>query len=366
MLPLPKQHEYTCKESGIAVITVLLIVAIVAVISANTALRIYTDSKRTYFNLHDAQARQYAIGGETLAKQLLFEDFQNDMQEPPATDHLNESWRQKLPPFPQENGSIEISIVDLESRFNINNLYSKDGLINGAQTQNLTTLLRNLSMPLELSATISDWLDKDNLPKTIDSEDTYYLSLETPYRSANRAIMDTSELLAIRGINAETYKALAPYISSVNNSTGVNINTAPAEIMDMLAEEISGQEMIALRSSLKNGFSRPQELIENATFAGRKFKDNSRFTVRSQYFEVWTKATFAERTVYLRSNLFRDNASGKMYLLNRTFIRPEAALVDNPFFSDKLEQVDDLDGDGMSDNNSANANTRNNPEDATL
>ena len=63
--------------------------------------------------------------------------------------------------------------------------------------------------------------------------------MDTPYRAANRAFSDVSELLQVKGFDKKTVEKLAPYISALP-ATGVriNINTAPAGLLRILGNKL--------------------------------------------------------------------------------------------------------------------------------
>ena len=58
------------------------------------------------------------------------------------------------------------------------------------------------------------------------------------------------------------------------------------------------------------------------------------FSVTSEYFEVWTHASFTERNLYLRSQLHRDRTSGTITLLGRSLQRPPKLI------REQLQQLD--------------------------
>src|SRR5205823_9690550 len=80
-----------------------------------------------------------------------------------------------------------------------------------------------------------DWIDWNGAPSIPDgAEDTVYMGLTPAYRTANRYITSTSELLALPGFGRDRYLALAPYVTALpaDGSVRVNICTAPGKVLD--------------------------------------------------------------------------------------------------------------------------------------
>ena len=117
------------QQSGVALITMLMIFAIVTTMTADSTERMGLDIRKTSFYLHNAQANEYALGAEALARQILFDDFEEDAKKS-ANDHLAEPWNRVIIPVQYDGGEFAIVIRDLQSRYNLNNLLDEDGKTN--------------------------------------------------------------------------------------------------------------------------------------------------------------------------------------------------------------------------------------------
>jgi len=114
----------TYKQSGVALLSILLIVAVVVALATQMHWQ-HRISLRRISNLHNIQqAKLYAIGGENWAREILIEDLRNS-----TIDHLAEDWSAALPPLPIEGGAIQGQMLDLQGRFNINNILDSTGSI---------------------------------------------------------------------------------------------------------------------------------------------------------------------------------------------------------------------------------------------
>ena len=94
-----------------------------------------------------------------------------------------------------------------------------------------------LGLPAILADALADWIDDDDKPQPRNgAEDEYYLSLDPPYRAANRPMIDIDELALVRGFDTRVRARLSPFIAALPGSTAVNVNTAPPEVLAALVE----------------------------------------------------------------------------------------------------------------------------------
>ena len=325
-------------QSGVALITMLMIFAIVTVMAADSTERMGLDIRKTSFYLHNAQANEYALSAEALARQILFEDFEEDTKKS-ANDHLAEPWNNVIIPVEYDGGEIEIVIRDLQSRYNLNNLLDEDGKTNPDELIDFNTLLSTVSLPSNLASNIADWLDSDTIPLGYYSEDTSYLNKTPGYRAANQSIIDSSELLAIAEIDFEAYMILSPLVTTLPDFTPININTASKAVLATISDKLDPEKVIAARELLPEGFVSTQDFLEADVTAGAEF-DEQKFSVNSEYFEVWIKSQFQQQFSYLRSVFYRDSRDGRIVLLGRSFSRPLDSAQENPFTQASSVDID--------------------------
>ncbi|MGB1062494.1 MAG: hypothetical protein ACPGZU_20295, partial [Ketobacter sp.] len=112
-------------------LTVVMMVAIAAIIVTDMTYRQKLDIKRTSALLSRDQAFQYLLGAEELANLSLVQDLKedNDRNEPAFVDTLGEDWAKPPQPFPVAGGFIQGRIIDLQSRFNVNSIMASDPTI---------------------------------------------------------------------------------------------------------------------------------------------------------------------------------------------------------------------------------------------
>ena len=125
-------HRVGRRQRGIALITAVLITALIAIIAVTMASEQQLDIRRTGNILDRAQAWQFALGMETIARLALRKDAENN-----KTDHRMEEWNKPVQ-FPAPDGAegdmIGGRIEDLQGRFNLNNLVDGKGNIDARRS----------------------------------------------------------------------------------------------------------------------------------------------------------------------------------------------------------------------------------------
>ena len=103
----------------------------------------------------------------------------------------------------------------------------------------------------ELSSTLSDWIDKDDKQRLNGAESDDYLRNNPPYRAANAPLQSLEELQLLKiwedeffdedGNPNELFLQLSGLVS-VMNTGAVNLNSAPAEVLALLALQDGWQD----------------------------------------------------------------------------------------------------------------------------
>ena len=222
------------RQRGVALITAMLITALVASVALGLAWDSALDVRRTMVLLHRDQAAHVAMGAESWVQSILTQDLQDS-----ETDHLGEVWATELPGLPIEGGEVFGRIEDLQGRFNVNNLVDGDEIDEEALEQ-FRRLLEALGLDPRFAGITADWIDPDQDVSFPDgAEDTMYSTRIPPYRTADRSIADVSELAAIEGMDKQTFDILEPHIVALPGRTRINVNTATPAVLQSLSESIS-------------------------------------------------------------------------------------------------------------------------------
>lgn len=304
------------RQKGVALITVLLVVAVVTVVCAGLIARQQLSIRSSANQLHVTQAWHYALGGETLAKAMLERDLRHGDPRQPV-DHLLEPWARPLT-FPlDEGGELRVRIVDPNGRFNLNSLV-RQGRPNELAVLRLRHLLSRLGIDKPYAERLLDWLDSDSeLQGSNGAEDGQYLLATPPYRTANREITDVSELRLLLEMEEADYRRLLPFVSALPSEALLNVNTASAMVLSSLSDGLSpdaAMSLIAGRGA--EGYPSAAAFAAQPALAGLGEQVVQGLAVGSRYFEVFSEVNLGERRVVLRSLLQRSN-DGQVSVLAR-------------------------------------------------
>lgn len=304
------------RQQGVALITVLLVVAVVTIVCAGMIARQHLAIRSSANLLDTRQAWHYALGGETLAKALLKRDSrQGDPRQ--TVDHLGEAWAKPLQPFAlDEGGVLTVQIEDLAARFNLNSLV-RQGQVNELAVSRFRRLLLRLGITAPYTERLVDWLDADQEPTGGEgAEDNQYLLAAPAYRTADRRLQDVSELRLLLGMTEADYRRLLPYVSALPAEAGINVNTAGAMVLSCLADGLApamAQGLIAARG--REGFKTLDIFLSQPTLAGAGV-DTQGLAVGSQNFQVISEVRMGDRRQVVVSRVQRDD-KGQVRVLAR-------------------------------------------------
>jgi len=302
----PKQQQ------GVALITAVLIVALVTAVAVAMASRQQLDIRRTANIFNNDTAYQFALGAEDYARNVLEWDITRGGS---TTDHLGEDWAQEVT-VPVEGAILTGTILDLQGRINLNSLLDGNGAPNGEMLKRFERLLKLLGMNQEIAQAVLDWIDADpNQRFPGGAEEDYYMLQTPPYRAANRPMVSVSELLLVKGLDHEAYQLLLPHVSALPDITStINVNTASAEVLASLADTMTladGEALIAARP--EDGFANIgnfENLLTNHRTYVRTFVD-----IKSSYFQVNALAEFDQSIAQLHSLVHRNDTGGVHVLM---------------------------------------------------
>ncbi len=351
------------QQRGVALITALLVIALVTAAAAAMAGRQQLDIRRTANTLQRDQAYVYAMGAEIMARAVLVKD---DLK----TDHKEEDWGKSGVSIPFEGGLLTGTLEDLQGRFNLNNVV-KNGSAYPPDVDRLKRLLQILKAkskgedvwknaePADLTHAVLDWIDADSNVSSGGAEDSDYLQGERPYRAANAPLVSSSELLLVRGFTAAIYREVAPYVMVLPAHTLINVNTAKLDVLRALSDETSCVDVAKLgrddgvstpdasTDSAKAKpvvFNTPLEFLQHDSTAGCKFAGFSRppapgaaipppvagapvlekpedvLSVNSNYFQVNAYAEVGPEDQRVKVKLYSvlQRKTGKIATLSRT------------------------------------------------
>jgi general secretion pathway protein K len=253
-------------NKGIALILTILIVSMIVAVTLqfNTSMR---SNLHAAINLSDGiKLGCIARSGINGALAALYVDGSSG-----SVDTLRDDWAY-IGEFSEasaslfDDGYFLVDIADLSGRIQINRLVNEQGSYTDAQRDMVLRLLNSPEFGLgaeqaeDIVDAVKDWIDEDNEVTRFGAEDSYYLTLEKPYRCKNGPLEFPEELLLVRGITRELFygtedrPGIAPYVST-HGEGKININTAAPLVLRALSDRITeelAEEMVAYRMDEDN------------------------------------------------------------------------------------------------------------------
>ncbi|MEW6766159.1 MAG: type II secretion system minor pseudopilin GspK [Pseudomonadota bacterium] len=297
-------------QSGIALITALLVLAIAVVLAASLAQDSAFSLRRTENLLHHGQGDAYLQGAEDWVRQVLARDKRE-------IDHLGEDWATPLPPIPVEGGEISGRLIDMQGRFNLNALLTPDNTLEPIMRQRLACILRQtgLEQPDAALDALADWQDADGEIRPQGAEDGVYQGLQQPYRAANQALTARSELALVHGLAPAVVRRLTTLAAALPPEATLNLNTAPPEVLGCLSEELdAGVWQAFIEERARKPLSKLDELLGEPPFEGRI--DPKGLGVSSSIFLLEAEARIG-RTRARRYSVLHRNSNGTVRVLAR-------------------------------------------------
>ena len=305
-------------QKGIALITILMMVALATIIAATIAKRqAYTNDSTAYL-MRQNQALYYAKSAEAFFSEILVQDVESDSK----VDYLQETWAKPMPAFPVDGGYVSGRLIDESGKFNLNTLLKPDGTPNEEAKTFFEALLKRVGLPIENTQAVIDWQDPDDLTiGAMGAENNYYSGLQNGYLAANAPFQSAEELKQVRGFEGANYDLIAQYVTAMPNiESKININTAPAMILAVVDERLdlrSIEQALQRKQANLEYFSTISDLWEMEPFSNveedkRKIGTNI-FDVNSSFFKAEIEVLISERKRQFTSYLIRKDKNVSVY-----------------------------------------------------
>ncbi|KGJ92382.1 type II secretion system minor pseudopilin GspK [Colwellia psychrerythraea] len=356
-------------QRGVALITVMLIVALCSIIAAQMTTRLQTQMQRSTNISFNQQAYWYALGAEAFTKRVLIKAFKDE----PKVTHLEQVWAEEGSTYPVDFGEISGEISDLQSCLNLNALHpkaktkdqagdsdsgkssnsSKDDSKDDSKTAPtapssksgsdkqlpaatvLEALIVNLNVEgignFEAEAMVNaltDWLDSnDMITGAGGAEDNDYASREFPYLAANSYLGSVNELRLIEHFTPAVILALTPYVCVLpqNAQHLININTLDAEKPELLQALLDSslsdaQEVLSARDS--SGYEKLDDFYQLPELSKVKMEkwQKAQFVIDSEYFKLKASARF-NNSYFAMSSIMKVNETQQIQVISRTIGR---------------------------------------------
>lgn len=304
-------------QRGIALLTILVMVALATILAATIAKRQTNTAENTGYLMRQDQSLLYAKSAEAFFSELLIQDSDNGGN----IDHLQENWAKPMPAFPVEDGFISGRLLDESGKFNLNNLLKADGSVDDSARRWFEKLLQRVGLPAELSQAVIDWQDADDeTTGAMGAESNYYQGLDPSYLASNTRFHQVEELKLVRGFEGKNYDLIAPYVTALPEATKINMNTAAplllASIDPKLDVKTLEQELKAKQAELTY-FNSVEDLWKLNAFSGIEPQNKTDAAAwldsKSNYFTAQIEVVLSERKRQFSSAMMRKDKQVTVY-----------------------------------------------------
>ena len=267
------------QQRGVALVTALLIVAIIVTVASLLAVGQQVWLRQTQNLVDLSQAQMYQRGAVEFAALLLKEDLKKS----PAGE-LKKECTDPIP-LPVDNGGVVITICDAQARFSLNNI--TDTSEKGAYVRLLTAIDIDPTLGLALSENLLDWIDDNSTTQPGGgAEDLDYMNLDPPRRAANQPLASIDELRMVKGYNNDDILkklrnsvVVLPAGVSGSPKYHINVNTARKEVL-MAVLNIAAQHADQIINA------RPFKNLNDLKILTSNLQGHAAYDVTSTYFIV--------------------------------------------------------------------------------
>jgi general secretion pathway protein K len=312
----PQLRHLPQAQRGIALLVAIILVALGTIIAAAVAYENAMTARRGTATYAFDQSLLIEQGAEALAAYGLRQIYQADHNH----IYLGQGWDKPLGPIEVVPGvMLEASLEDMQARFNLNNLVKNDGTPDPVQVNAFVQLLALVGLEPKWAGYLIDWIDVDIVPQNPDgAEDSVYMGQTPPYRTPNRYITSTSELLALPGFGRDRYLRLAPYVAALPHGTKINVCTAAGVVLDAY-----------LGAGHTEFSANPDQLTQNRANTTGCFPTTNNYAAAFNQKGSTTSvgSVFAETSNYFRLNSVISIGSTEFNLYSLLYLDPGGATV---------------------------------------
>ena len=241
----PSRIASRCRQRGAALLTAMIIVALVATLAGSMVWQQWRAIQVEAAERARTQSAWILAGALDWARLILREDAKDDAAHPPPKDHLGEPWavplaEARLSTFlaadkdnteDAPDAFLSGSITDANARYNLTNVV-KGGKIDPIELAALQRLCETVGLSVDVAARISAGLRDASPPAPPDPSASGASAVAATPPPANPPLMPRSAAqLAWLGIEPGAVQALEPYVVILPETTFINVNTAPREVL---------------------------------------------------------------------------------------------------------------------------------------
>ncbi|MEM8936323.1 MAG: type II secretion system minor pseudopilin GspK [Pseudomonadota bacterium] len=320
-------------QRGAALLIVLLLTATLAFIVLGVAESLSHSMQRTAGASNRSELLWRAMSLEVVAREAILEAdrLSTDQGVRYTRDHPLFA---TTFPIPAEGGGGLLRFADASQCFNVNSLVTQTE--DGTQTDEtavleLVEILKALGLGnadgQRIARVVADWIDDDNFSDVRGSEDGYYASLPTPYRTGRTQIAAISELRAMNGVTRSVYETIRPFLCAAPNPAPMTINVnmlepsdAPLVVGLTAGAASSGDAREAIEARPPGGWANIEEFWAHRAFSDLEIDESfkqRRTAVRAKYIDVIGQAAVNDIEIAVRLRFATLGSNGDIRLVSR-------------------------------------------------
>ena len=195
---------------------------VLSLFTLSLGMNTFLEVKKTKFFIAKKRGYFLALSGVKLARYILKQDENN-------FDYIGEDWSQEITKqlsfnSPVSEAVLTVNITDEASRININGIdWTKSFILENLFDDDDISI----GDPREKIEFILDYIDKDDRPRRLDSED----------RAKNETLAVSEELMLLDNFTSRDYLKIKDYITVFGDDGKVNINTASRKILEIMIRD---------------------------------------------------------------------------------------------------------------------------------
>ncbi|WP_339538981.1 type II secretion system minor pseudopilin GspK [Pseudomonas sp. RA_15y_Pfl2_54] len=295
------------KQQGMAIISALLIAAVVAVIAAGMLTRQSVATRALEADQQRVQGRWMVQGGVEISRQILWDARQRD----PLT-RLDQPWAQRL-----VAQGFEGRLEDEQGKFNLRNLVANER-VDEAQVQAFERLCELIGVSAALNQRIRQRVI-ESYPRLLNVQiaennngfdsgrATSPNASRKPQNPTLPMLRSIDDLRSVDGVNDAVIGKLAPYLTVIPATTWINGNTATAPVLAAYVPGLS----LARAQALINERDAGRWFINRGDFVNRLRMPNLEVSsvkvgITSDWFRLRGEARRERRRVSLDALLHRS------------------------------------------------------------
>ncbi len=320
-------------ERGAALLTVLMLVAIIAVLAGAALEKLRLSTRLAGNAAAQEQVRAYAYAAETMAVTRIGSMLGTN----PKRVTLAGGWSDKPFGLPLPGGGFATARVrDGGNCFNLNGLVTRTPagayVTQGEQRPVFVRLMRLLNVPVQVAEQIAsgtaDWIDTDQDQQAMGAEDGAYLGRDPSYRTAGTLMNDPSEMRAIAGMTPAIYTTLRPWICTlpIAQPAAINVNTLLPEQAPLFAMLFPDTLTVEAARALllkrpPQGYANADDILKGAALQGAtNFGTSGQTAVVSKWFALDVDVTLG--TTQLQERALIDATRLPARLVSRQWGEP--------------------------------------------